>query len=116
MLNLAAEPSSFAITFHRRRSRARHPYRAARSNPSLSGKNRRAALPFVVLTHLAARPDSQGKMLLTDLCNRPLLHAPEYRSIPGELTPGGAMVDDILQLQSSYTRVSPRLKSHSTPH
>jgi len=71
---------------------------------SLSRKSRRIALPRAALGRLAAHLDGVGKMLLTDLCNRPLLHAPEYRSIPGESTPGGVMVDDILQLQSFYTR------------
>jgi len=50
--------------------------------PSLSEKSRRAALPCALLARLAAHLDSKGKMLLTDICNRHSIRAPEYRSTP----------------------------------
>jgi len=48
----------------------------------LSRKSRAAALPCASLARLAAHLDCAGKMLLTDLCNRHSIRAPENRSTP----------------------------------
>jgi hypothetical protein len=49
---------------------------------SLSRKSCHAALPCASLARLAAHLDCAGKMLLTDLCNRPSIRALVYRPIP----------------------------------
>jgi len=49
---------------------------------SSSRKSRVAALPCALLARLAAHLDCAGKMLLTDLCNRHSIRAPENRSTP----------------------------------
>lgn len=78
MLSLTAKPSSFAITFDRFRSRAPHPF-GPRNPLFLSGKSRLAILPRAVSAHLAACLNVPGKILRTDLCNRPHLRALENR-------------------------------------
>lgn len=105
MLSLTAKPSSFAITCVRFRSRAPYPF-GPRNLPFLSRKSRLAFLPCAASAHLAACLDVPGKILRTDLCNRPYLRAPENRSNPGVSIPGGSAFDDALQLRTNCTPLS----------
>lgn len=81
-LDLAAKRVAFAhpVTASRRPS---HPFaRCARAPPS-SRKCRHPVLPRAPSTGLAADLGHAGKMLLTDLCNRPCARAPVERSSSG---------------------------------